>query len=405
MNKTLTILKHEFLTTVKRKGFIILTLIFPLIGLMAITGYTILSDEGGPTPDEALTVGYVDEVGIFGEYQEQYMVNLIPYQTAEEATSDLTDGELDEYFIIPEDYITSGNIIRYTMELELEPPEEIGPAIKNFLLGNLLGEELTEEELIRAQYPLTLTSITLDETGQVSEEQGGFGVFLVPYVFGFLLIMSIFTSSGYMLQGMGEEKEYRIMEILLSSVSTRQLITGKVLGLGAAGLLQIVFWLISAQYLLGLSSSTIGGIFEEISLTGSLLIIAPVYFILGYLLFAVLMAGLGAIASSAREGQQMAIIFTLPAAIPFYVPTLLIENPDSFVSHFLTVFPITAPISTMIRIGSADIPFWEIALSITIMIGTIIGALWLSAKVFRTYLLMYGKTPRIGDIIRSLRQA
>ena len=291
MNKTLTILKHEFLANVKRRSFIFLTVAFPLIGLLAISGYTLFQDKDRPSSQEILQIGYVDSVGIFDDYREQYLVNLIPYTTADAATTALVNSELDEYFIIPEDYVISGLVTRYTTERQLEPPGETRLAIRNFLLGNLLDEDLSDAELIRAQYPLELSSITLDETGQVSEEQGGFGVFLIPYIFAILLIMSIFTSSGYLLQGMGEEKEYRIMEILLSSVSTRQLITGKVLGLGAAGLLQIVIWVISAQYLLKLSSDTIGGIFEGLSLSASFLILAPLYFILGYLLFAVLMAG------------------------------------------------------------------------------------------------------------------
>jgi ABC-2 type transport system permease protein len=405
MNKTLTILKHEFLVNVKRRSFILITLAFPLIGFLAISGYAIFQDEDGPSPEDVLDIGYIDNIGIFDDFREQYKVNLIPYETAEEATDALISENLDEYFIIPEDYVENGTVIRFTTERQIEPPAEIWPAIKNFLIGNLLGEELTAEELIRAQYPLNLASITLDEAGQISDEQGGLGVFLVPYIFGLLLMMSIFTSSGYLLQGMGEEKEYRIMEILLSSVSAKQLITGKVLGLGATGLLQILFWVISAKFLLGLSSSTIGGVFGEISLTGSFLVIAPLYFILGYLLFAVLMAGVGAVTSSARDGQQMAVIFTLPAALPFMLQFFLLEHPDSFISHFLTVFPITAPVATIIRLGSSDIPLWELALSITIMIITIIGALWLAAKIFRTFLLMYGKTPKVSEIFKSLRQA
>jgi len=406
LDKTLIILKHEFIQTVKRKSFIILTIAFPLIGFLGIYGYQLFqgTDEP-PTPDEALNVGYVDQVGVFNDYTEQYLVNLIPYTTAEEATEDLLADELDEYFVIPQDYIATGTVTRYTIEREVEPPGGIWPAIKNFLLGNLLDEELTEEELTRAQYPLSLLSITLDETGQVSEEQGGLGVFIVPYVFGLLLIMAIFTSSGFLLQGLGEEKENRIMEILLSSVSPRQLITGKVLGLGAAGLIQIVVWITSAQLLVILGSSAIGGLFSEIQIPDGFFLLAPIYFILGYLLFAVLMAGIGAITNTAREGQQMAAIFTIPAVLPFILQVFLIENPTHIVSQLLTFFPLTAPTAVIIRLGSTDIPAWELIVSITLMVATIFGAIWLSAKVFRTFLLMYGKTPKLGEILRSLRQA
>ena len=201
MTKTLIILKHEFIQTIKRRSFILLTLAFPLIGLLAISGYQITQGtDQPPVPDDTLNVGYVDQIGVFNDYTEQYLVNLIPYTTAENATEALLANDLDEYFVIPGDYIDTGVVTRYATERELEPPGEIWPAIKNFLLGNLLDEELTEEELIRAQYPLNLSSITLDDTGQISEEQGGIGVFIVPYIFGLLLVMSIFTSSGFLLQ-------------------------------------------------------------------------------------------------------------------------------------------------------------------------------------------------------------
>ncbi|GAH57167.1 unnamed protein product, partial [marine sediment metagenome] len=132
-------------------------------------------------------------------------------------------------------------------------------------------------------------------------------------LFGFLLIMAIFSSSGYLLQGLGEEKENRIMEILLSSVSPRQLLTGKVLGLGAAGLVQVVIWLLSIVFLVQLASTTIGGVLSTLQIPGNLLVLGIVYFILGYLLFAVLMAGIGAIGATARESQQMSMLILMPA--------------------------------------------------------------------------------------------
>jgi len=406
VTKTLIILKHEFIQTIKRRSFILLTLAFPLIGLLAISGYQITQGtDQPPVPDDTLNVGYVDQIGVFNDYTEQYLVNLIPYPTAETATEALLANDLDEYFVIPGDYIDTGVVTRYTTERELEPPGEIWPAIKNFLLGNLLDEELTEEELTRAQYPLNLSSITLDDTGQISEEQGGIGVFIVPYIFGLLLVMSIFTSSGFLLQGLGEEKENRIMEILLSSVSPRQLITGKVLGLGAAGLVQIVVWVVSAQALVVFGSSAIGGFFNEIQIPDGFFLLAPIYFILGYLLFAVLMAGIGAITNTSREGQQMSTIFIMPAMLPFMLQVFLIENPTHIVSQLLTFFPLTAPIAVIIRLGSTNIPAWELMLSVTLMVSAIIGAIWLSAKIFRTFLLMYGKTPKFGEILRSLRQS
>lgn len=195
------------------------------------------------------------------------------------------------------------------------------------------------------------------------------------------------------------------MEILLSSVSARQLLTGKVLGLGAAGLIQILIWVLSARVLVELASNTMGGFPGTLQLPSNLLILSVVYFILGYLLFAVLMAGVGSVATTSREGQQLSMIFTMSAVIPFIIAPFIMENPNHVVTQILTVFPITAPITVMIRLGLTDIPAWELALSVTLLTISIVGALMLAAKVFRTFLLMYGKRPSLRDIIRSLREA
>ena len=407
MNKTILILKHEFWQTIKRKGFVIMTLAFPMIGLIAMGIFQLVQGMDTPAaPDEEVTIGFVDEVGIFKGYTSQPgEVTLVAYQTQEEVNSALLAEDIDEYFVVPADYVSTGVITRYTLEKEVEPPDKTLWAMKSFLLSNLLEGQTSPEIAERVKAPLGLYSIRLDETGQVATDQGGFGAFIVPLLFGFLLIMAIFSSSGYLLQGLGEEKENRIMEILLSSVSTRQLLTGKVLGLGAAGLVQIVIWLLSAVFLVRWASTTIGGVLSTLQIPGNLLIPGIVYFILGYLLFAVLMAGIGAIGATARESQQMSMLIIMPAWIPLWVLFLFIENPDHVVNTILTMIPITAPMTVFIRLGTSGIPTWELVLSIGLLVMTIIGALVLAAKVFRTFLLMYGKRPRLGEIIRCLREA
>lgn len=407
MNKTVLILKHEFRQTIKRKGFVIMTLAFPLIVLLIIGIYQIVQGiDTPPALDEEVAIGYIDEVGGFDDYINQSGgITFVAYQTEEKATGALLAEDISEYFIIPLDYVSEGIITRYTLEKEVEPPDEIRWAMKSFLLSNLLEGQTSLEITERVKAPLELYSIRLDEAGEVATEQGGFGAFIVPFLFGFLLIIAIFSSSGYLLQGLGEEKENRIMEILLSSVSTRQLLTGKVLGLGAAGLVQMVIWLLSAVFLVRLASTTIGGVLSTLQISGNLLFLGIVYFFLGYLLFAVLMAGIGAIGATARESQQMSMLIIMPVWIPAWVSFLFIENPDHIVNKILTIIPITAPMAVFMRLGTSGIPTWELVLSISLLLVSIIGALVLASKAFRTFLLMYGKTPRLGEIIRSLRRA
>ncbi len=195
------------------------------------------------------------------------------------------------------------------------------------------------------------------------------------------------------------------MEILLSSVSPRQLIAGKVIGLGAAGLLQIVVWLVSARYLAGMASSTIGGMLSSLQIPGDFLILGIVYFILGYILYAIIMAGAGSIGATARESQQYSVMFTMLAVVPFFFMVNIMDNPNGVIAQVLTYFPFTSPLTVLIRMGVTDIPLWQIAISVGLMILTIMGMLWLVSKIFRVFLLMYGKTPKPSEVLRYLRQS
>jgi len=396
------ILRHEFLHTVKRRGFIVMTLIVPLIALLLIGVSQLVSGVAKPTV-EVTTIGYVDELGGFQQYTSQGNITLVRFDTPDDATEALVKGDIKEYFVIPPDYISNGVISRYTLEKQLAASPATTTVINNFLLSNLLAGKVPAATIARIEAPLNLVTTRLTETGAVAPEQGGYGSFIIPAVFSILLALAIVFSSTYLLQGLGEEKENRLIEILLSSVSARQLLTGKVLGIGAAGLVQVGVWAISVPLLLNMASSSIGGFISTIQLPANFIVLAVVYFILGYLLFAVLSAGIGAISSNSREGQQLIGIFTIPLLIPLWFMSLLMFLPDNPVWVVLTILPISAPVEVIIRLGASYIPAWQLVASIAALVLSIIGILLLTIRIFRTYLLMYGKRPGIGEVLRSLR--
>jgi ABC-2 type transport system permease protein len=404
MNKTLLILRHEFLKTTKRKGFVFMTLIVPLAALLAIGVAQLVSGIVRPAA-EVTTIGYVDEPGGFQQYTSQGNITLVRFDTPEDATEALVKSDIEEYFVIPSDYASTGVINRYTLEKQLIAPPATATAIKNFISSNLLAGRVPPATIDLVEAPLNLVTIRLTATGAVAAQQGGLGNFIIPGVFGLLLVLAIMFSSSYLLQGLGEEKENRLIEILLSSVSARQLLTGKVVGIGAAGLAQVAVWVISAPLLLSLASSSFSGFISTMQIPPNFLVLAVVYFILGYLFFAVLSAGIGAVSSSSREGQQLIGLFTLPMLIPLWFMSLLILFPNNPVWVVLTILPVTAPVEVMVRLGVSDIPAWQLVASIAVLGLSIIGLLLLTVRVFRAYLLMYGKRPGIGEIVRSLRTA
>jgi len=218
-----------------------------------------------------------------------------------------------------------------------------------------------------------------------------------------LLAIALTVSANYVLQSLGEEKENRLMEILLSTVSSKQLLTGKLLGRGAAGLLQVLFWAVSMPFLLRLGSATIGGMLSSVQVTPGLLVLGVVYFILGYLLFAVVALAIAAICSTVREAQGIAPLFTLTAVAPFWFISLLMFFPNSPIWVVLSLVPFTAPVLVMLRLGISGVPTWQLIASMAILIASVLGGLWIAAKLLRIYLLMYGKRPRLREIVRALR--
>jgi ABC-2 type transport system permease protein len=380
-----------------------MTLALPVLALLAIGVTQLISGIVKPSgPAQITNIGYVDQTGGFSQFNSQGTVELKPYNTPDTALRALVQKDVKEYFVIPADYATNGMVTIYTLEKQLTAPQEVQTAIKNFLSSNLMVNKIPGATINVIESPLYLNTVRVTDTGEVAKDQGGLSNLIIPLIFGVLLAMSLSFSSSYLLQGLGEEKENRLMEILLSSVSTRQLVTGKVLGIGVAGLIQVVVWVISLPLLLHLASASIGGFISTIHIQANFLAAGIVYFILGYLLFAVLALCIASISPTAREGQGMAAIFTMFSVAPFWFLSLLMLFPNSSVWIVFSIFPFSAPVLVMLRLGLYGIPVWQLAASMAVMVLSIIAGLLLAAKLLRIYLLMYGKRPTIPEIVRSI---
>ena len=401
-SKMLLIFRHEFLHTVKRAGFFILALSLPVLALLGIGVFHIVSGTIEPSVEVA-RIGYFDESGDFSKYTTQGNIILISYETQESATQALIKKDIKEYFIIPQDFISTGIIKRYVTQRELAPSPTTAAAINDFLSSNLLAGKVPESTIARIKSPPNLITTTLTSTGATATQQGGYANFIIPGVFSLLLALSLMFNSSYVLESLSEEKENRLMEILLSSVSTRQLLTGKVLGRGTAGLIQVIVWVISIPLLLRLASPSIGGFISSVKIPPGFLALGIVYFILGYLLFGVLSVAVAAISPTIREANALASIYALFVFVPFWFLSLLMFFPNSPVWIIFSIFPFSAPVMIMLRLGITGVPVWQIAVSIAVLLSCIIGGLFLAAKLLRTYILMYGKRPKLNEIIRNFR--
>ena len=408
--KAFTVARHEFLKTVKRKEFLFMTFIFPVF----LAGITLVPALlAGMTPSEDQSAGYVDSTGSFdfpvevtnggfavGPFGEKSStIEFVRYEDSPEASKALREGEISSYIVIPEDFLETGVIELYVSEKGVPVPRaDLAADLSDIVVTSLLQDEVDEAVLRRVKDPVNIKLFNIGESGE-ADEQGIadiLGDLGLPFLTAVLLFFSIFSASGYLLRGVSEEKENRVIEVLLSSATPTELLTGKVLGLGGVGLLQIMVWISAVAF--GASYAL------PLNLDPFLLFLAVVYFLFGYLFFASLMAAVGAMTSSLQESQQVAGVFTFAAAAPLVFIQLLLTKPDSPLAVFLSLFPITSPVAMLVRIGSTDVPFYQIAASLFILMLSIQGVIIFSSRLFRAYLLMYGKRPALREVLRNMRE-
>ncbi len=283
--------------------------------------------------------------------------------------------------------------------------EDDARLLQSWLREALVGHALTADVNTRFASPADFESIIVGEEGSTTKGAKEVELISVSYIFAALLMMAILTGSGYLLQSVAEEKENRVIEVLLTSVSPLNLMVGKVLALGSVGLLQVIVWAVS----IGIMGPRILENFPnlgELTLDPVLLVWLVAFFLAGYFVIGVTYAGIGAATTSFREASQTALVVMMPAMV---VPMVLFQpiagNPDGPLAQILAFIPFTAPITMMLRLGAADISLVEILASLAVTVGGGLVLLWASARVFRAGLLMYDQRMSLGRVLSTLREA
>ena len=396
-NKSLIVARYEFLRTVKRKEFLFIVLILPMFIILPLIFTTNYLPAMIPqaASEKIGFVDYADFLDIVGKNEE----NFVEYNDTVAAKQALVNDDIFSLFIISEDYFNTSKITVYSKGSGVFVSAPINP-IGDFIVKNLLRYGDVDAYIAKKiENPMAIETITLDEEGNIKEDKSVASGFLLPFALATLLLLGIMTSSGYLLQGIGEEKESRTGELLLSSISADQLLRGKIIGYGFVGLLQIGIWILTGL----IFNTPIAGLFAGLEISW-VLGLAIIYFILGYFLFAASMACTAAISTTTKEAQQTSMIFTMFAIIPMLFLNFIIAAPDSIVAKILTLFPYTSPFVVMMRLPLVKIPLYELFASIGILVITIAVFMKLSGKIFRMGMLMYGKRASLKDIARFLRE-
>ncbi len=393
MRKILKVAKHEYLSNVRRKSFVFTTFGIPvlLIALMFVITRLAIQAETGNVSDQ---VGYVDHSGVL-ESQNARPENFAQFDTDETAAAALEVGEIGAYFVVAEDYLQTGAVTLYSASGGGSALIDI---FNQYLLANL-DTGLDPEIVTRVKDPVVMSVLTLDN-GRLMTESSAEMLFIIPMIFVMIFFITIQTTSGTLMSSVAEEKSTRVIEILVTSMTPFQLLAGKIIGLGALGLTQIGIWVGATLLFITLGNSIPA--LQGLSVPTDIVLIGFIYFVLGYALVASFMAGIGAVAGSEQESRQIAGLAVFPLVVPFFFIYTFIVEPNATIAVFLTLFPITAPVTVMLRTGFSSVPAWQIAASVIILAITTLITVWASARVFRWSILMYGKRPSLRRIIGAI---
>ena len=404
------IARHEYGINVRRPGFLILTASVPLLGAITLFVATFFSGQAGQILENVFApgprvTGVVDHWGQFTPILPDYQDRFVLYPDEATGQAAVEADEIRRLLVIPPDYLETGQVTVITDEGSLGVADlEESSRLHRFFVDHLLRD--FPDPLLRERLgdPIDPVIVFLSQEGAPRGTVDMVVSFVVPYFFSILLIMTVFVSSGYLLNSVTEEKTSRVIEIVLSSVTPQELLAGKVMGLGAVGLTQMAVWLASAG---GLASGAVGllGVAIPLLARPEVFVLAVLYYVLGFLVYAVLMGSVGALGADKQEAQQLAGIFSFLAAVPFFVVGVVFTNPDAPILRVLSWFPLTAPTMMMLRLPQAQVPTVDILVSILGLVIAIPLVLWLGGKLFRMGLLMYGKRPSVKEIWHLLRQA
>ncbi len=409
MKKIWIVLKTEFINTFTRRSFLLTLILVPLVPALILGGISLFSgdeaESGGidnifkPQQPTRLTEGYVDLAGIINELPDWIEGDrLAAYESTEAAQSAVSSGEITGYYVIQSDYLENG-AIRYVRD-DFNPLTalDVKYLINDVIRYNLLGSD--QQSFESYQNPVQLEQFDL-APGEAERDQSNPLAFYLPYGVSMLFYVLILTSASLMLNSVAKEKENRLMEILISSIKPNQLFTGKILGLGLVSLLQMVIWMGSALLMLRLGGTTLN-IPPSLQLQPTVLFWGIAFFILGFLLYATLMAGVGTLVPNLKEATQATFIVILPIMIPLLMVGVIINQPNATLPVVLSLIPFTAPNTIMTRLAVGPVPFWQLLVAIGLMLLTIFLLIRAVSGMFRAQLLLTGKKFSLGLYLKML---
>lgn len=433
MKKILLIIQREYLTRVRKKSFWIASIVVPFLiaGVYAILIYLVVNSN------ETKTIQIVDESGLFKDkiQSEKDVSYSFINKSFEIAKKDFFKSDADILVDIPKDILTNPNGVKMVgkksigMGTQFDIQGSIEKELRNIKLKNAnIDLKVLEDNKVN----VNAETFTLQEDGK-EQSSSSTGAMILAGIFGMVLYISAFLYGSQVMNGVIEEKSNRIIEVMISSVRPFQLMMGKIIGVGLVGITQFLLWgvltftastatsalmsdkieqKVQSMQKTGLNKAEIESFKKEIKdknplagiaqtvenvSLGKLILCFLLFYIGGYLLYASLFAAVGSAVENASEAQQFLLPVTIPILASFFIGQAIIQDPDSKLAFWASMFPLTSPIDMMVRLPFG-VPNWQIALSFILLVMGFLSTTWLAGKVYRVGILMYGKKPSWKEI-------
>lgn len=438
MSKTWVVVRREYVQGVRTKGFIISTLLAPVMmgvffvlpGLLVtlrtgeatrlavvdLTGrlYAPLSESLASAEGAGRSEGARAEKGVRDEeFDARFHVEEVVARgdalpgVREELSRRVTSEELDAYLILPEDTLRGGAARLYARNTG----DVFTHSILEDRLTRVVIEERMREARIDGERVRELSRDVEMERTRVTKEgehRDDGGSFIFPFIIGAFIITAIMIYGQAVLSAVVEEKTTRIVEVLFSSLEAFPLLLGKLVGVSFVALTQFMIWalMFALVALYGAGAMLAAGV--EISVPrvpAVALAYAPLFFLLGFYIYTTVYAVIGSIVTTEKEASQIVLPISLLPVVAIYLAFPVIRSPNSDFSFWVSLVPFFSPVTMLVRVVTETPPAWQVALSLLIGVATVLVMVWLAARIYRTGMLMYGKRPTLPEIVRWVRKA
>lgn len=410
MRPIIQVMIHELNRQFRRKGFLFGAFGIPILlaaasflwqGLTPTAEDIVVATQTLAERFDGITMaGVVDQTGRFSTNTSDQIILYPDEATAQIA---LDAEEIDAIYVLPPDYLETGMARQIIPSMALE---DVTLAPLFSLLFDAVGGSGSDEVLARIQQPTTVTQVNLSPEVRANLTRDEDTNFALVGVTALLFIVTILNSSTYLMQSVIEEKENRMIEVLITTMRPSQLLIGKILAMAVLALTQIAIWVLMGvvlfQFQADFFKQAAPFILSMLNIPVEPIPWIALFYLLGFFMYAAVFGAIGALSNSMQEGPQLSILMILPTMIPLWAASALVADPNGTLAVVLSLIPFTAPLTLTIRLVLTSVPLEQLLLSAGIMIVTLVALYWMAGRLFRVQTLLSGKAPKIRELPRLL---